>query len=246
MQHRVTAQRSCWHRVAPSRAAAAARRQPRHQAVLAAAGGGTDALHLFSPSKINVFLRIMRRREDGFHDLASLFHVIDLGDDMSFEELAGTASADVLTCNMDGVPTDDSNLVIKVCCCLHAAAVGWSDQCQDASGRQLSASGHGCFAMPHTRALILPSIAVSCFVQALNLFRTKTGRSQRFKIDLAKRVPHGAGLGGGSGNAATTLWAANELCGRPASVEELLLWSGEIGSDISVFFSNGAAYCTGR
>ncbi|KAL4856745.1 Isocitrate lyase [Chlorella vulgaris] len=192
--HRVTAQRSCWHRVAPSRAAAAARRQPRHQAVLAAAGGGTDALHLFSPSKINVFLRIMRRREDGFHDLASLFHVIDLGDDMSFEELAGTASADVLTCNMDGVPTDDSNLVIK----------------------------------------------------ALNLFRTKTGRSQRFKIDLAKRVPHGAGLGGGSGNAATTLWAANELCGRPASVEELLLWSGEIGSDISVFFSNGAAYCTGR
>ncbi len=31
-----------------------------------------------------------------------------------------------------------------------------------------------------------------------------------------------------------------------ASVEELLLWSGEIGSDISVFFSNGAAYCTGR
>jgi 4-diphosphocytidyl-2-C-methyl-D-erythritol kinase len=245
MQHSVTAQRSCWHRVAPSRAAAAACRQPRHRAVVAAAGGGgTDALHLFSPSKINVFLRIMRRREDGFHDLASLFHVIDLGDDMSFEELAGTAAADVLTCNMDGVPTDESNLVIKVCCCLHAAAVGWSDHCQDASGRQPSASAHGSFATPHAHAP--PSVAVSCFFQALNLFRAKTGRSQRFKIDLAKRVPHGAGLGGGSGNAATTLWAANELCGRPASVEELLQWSGEIGSDISVFFSNGAAYCTGR
>lgn len=82
--------------------------------------------------------------------------------------------------------------------------------------------------------------------QALNLFRRKTGRRQRFHIDLSKRVPHGAGLGGGSGNAATTLWAANELCGRPASNEELLEWSGEIGSDISVFFSSGAAYCTGR
>ena len=45
---------------------------------------------------------------------ASLFHVIDLGDDMAFEELAGTASADALSCNMDGVPTDESNLVIKV------------------------------------------------------------------------------------------------------------------------------------
>lgn len=56
----------------------------------------------------------------------------------------------------------------------------------------------------------------------------------------------GAGLGGGSGNAATTLWAANELNDRPASNADLLEWAGEIGSDISVFFSNGAAYCTGR
>lgn len=59
-------------------------------------------------------------------------------------------------------------------------------------------------------------------------------------------MPHGAGLGGGSGNAAAALWAANDLSGRPASNEDLLEWSGEIGSDISVFFSNGAAYCTGR
>lgn len=59
-------------------------------------------------------------------------------------------------------------------------------------------------------------------------------------------VPHGAGLGGGSGNAATTLWAANELAGRPASEGDLQQWAGEIGSDISVFFSLGAAYCTGR
>ena len=56
----------------------------------------------------------------------------------------------------------------------------------------------------------------------------------------------GAGLGGGSGNAATALWAANELTGRPASNADLLAWSGEIGSDISIFFSDGAAYCTGR
>lgn len=65
-------------------------------------------------------------------------------------------------------------------------------------------------------------------------------------MNLKKTVPHGAGLGGGSGNAATALWAANELSGRPASNSDLLEWSGEIGSDISVFFSEGAAYCTGR
>ena len=56
----------------------------------------------------------------------------------------------------------------------------------------------------------------------------------------------GAGLGGGSANAATALWAANALAGRPASEAQLLDWAGAIGSDISVFFSHGAAYCTGR
>ena len=56
----------------------------------------------------------------------------------------------------------------------------------------------------------------------------------------------GAGLGGGSANAATTLWAANEAAGRPASDAQLLAWAADIGSDISVFFSQGAAYCTGR
>lgn len=78
------------------------------------------------------------------------------------------------------------------------------------------------------------------------VYAALVGVSTKFDVTLKKTVPHGAGLGGGSGNAATALWAANELSGRPASNSDLLEWSGEIGSDISVFFSQGAAYCTGR
>jgi 4-diphosphocytidyl-2C-methyl-D-erythritol kinase len=63
--------------------------------------------------QINLFLRVVRRREDGFHDLASLFHVIDLGDNMTFA-VRPNAHEDKLSCNMEGVPTDASNLVIKV------------------------------------------------------------------------------------------------------------------------------------
>ena len=66
---------------------------------------------MFSPSKLNLFLRIVRRRDDGFHDLASLFHVIDLGDTLTFEETSG--SSDELTCNVADVPTDNSNLVLR-------------------------------------------------------------------------------------------------------------------------------------
>ena len=82
--------------------------------------------------------------------------------------------------------------------------------------------------------------------QAFALFRSKTGSARHYRAVLAKSVPHGAGLGGGSGNAATALWAANQLSGRPATDAQLSTWAGDIGSDISVFFSTGCAYCTGR
>lgn len=59
-------------------------------------------------------------------------------------------------------------------------------------------------------------------------------------------MPTGAGLGGGSSNAATALWAANQFNGSLATEKELQEWSSEIGSDVPFFFSQGVAYCTGR
>ncbi|XP_062082389.1 4-diphosphocytidyl-2-C-methyl-D-erythritol kinase, chloroplastic isoform X1 [Humulus lupulus] len=150
-------------------------------------------LTLFSPCKINVFLRITSKREDGYHDLASLFHVISLGDVLKFS-LSPSTKKDSLSTNASGVPLDDRNLIIK----------------------------------------------------ALNLYRKKTGTNKYFWIHLDKKVPTGAGLGGGSSNAATALWAANQFNGCLVTEKELQKWSSEIGSDIPFFFSQGAAYCTGR
>lgn len=82
--------------------------------------------------------------------------------------------------------------------------------------------------------------------RALDLFRRRTGADFHFKIHLDKRIPLQAGLGGGSGNAATTLWACNHYAGYPISDEELMQWGSELGSDISFFFSEGTAHCTGR
>lgn len=66
------------------------------------------------------------------------------------------------------------------------------------------------------------------------------------QVYLNKRIPPEAGLGGGSANAATALFASNELAGRPASLRELQAWSAELGSDITFFLSTGTCYCTGR
>lgn len=128
-----------------------------------------DTMVLFSPCKINLFLRIIRKREDGFHDLASLFQAIGFGDTLELTKLDDGAEEDDFACNMIGVPTNMSNLVLR----------------------------------------------------ALELMREKTGVQQYFKANLIKEVPAQAGLGGGSANAATAMWGANELMGNPASLEDV-------------------------
>ena len=99
------------------RAALGQARRPRgvrSAALIARAGApeGVDARKYFSPSKINLFLRVTARRPDGFHDLASLFHVIDLGDDMTLAK-SSSERKDTLICSDASIPTDESNLVIK-------------------------------------------------------------------------------------------------------------------------------------
>jgi 4-diphosphocytidyl-2-C-methyl-D-erythritol kinase len=147
-------------------------------------------IQLLSPAKINLFLRILKKRTDGFHELASLFQAIDLSDKLEFS----LSTQDILTCNNPHIPVDSRNLILK----------------------------------------------------AVELFRKKTGIKFAVEVKLEKNIPHEAGLGGGSGNAATTLWALNQLLQKPASLEDLISWSAELGSDITFFLSEGTAFCTGR
>lgn len=147
-------------------------------------------MRLFSPAKLNLFFRVVKKRGDGYHDIASIFQTISLGDYLNIE----LSEKDSLTCTDSAIPIDNTNLVLR----------------------------------------------------ALDLFRCKTGLDIHVSIHLDKKVPIQAGLGGGSSNAATLLWGVNELASRPATVQELMQWSSEIGSDCPFFFSQGTAYCTGR
>lgn len=150
-------------------------------------------LTLFSPAKINLFLRIVSKRSDGYHNLSSVFQTISLGDTLTVE-LQDLDGQDELTCSDPQLPTNRSNLILK----------------------------------------------------ATELFRQKSGINQGFKIHLNKRIPIEAGLGGGSSNAATTLWACNQLTNYSVPLDTLKCWGAEIGSDVPFFFSQGTAYCTGK
>lgn len=145
---------------------------------------------MFSPAKLNLFFRVLHRRDDGFHEIASLYQAISLGDKLT----VSLAEEDRLTCDDPSLPCDNSNLILK----------------------------------------------------ALAVFREQTGYHFPVHAHLEKRIPVQAGLGGGSGNAATMIWALNVLAPQAAPVEEMARWAGRFSSDAPFFFSNGTAYCTGR
>ena len=143
----------------------------------------------FSPAKLNLFFRVLRKRSDGYHDIASLFQAIDLGDDLFFE----TSDQDRLTCSDESLPCDASNLIWK--------------------------------------ALMVFRMHYDC---------------PPVHIHLVKKIPMQAGFGGGSSNAATTLWALNQWSHQRISSKKLQIIGAQIGSDVPFFFSTGTAYCTGR
>ena len=82
--------------------------------------------------------------------------------------------------------------------------------------------------------------------RALALFRERTGYRAGFRITVDKRIPAGAGLGGGSSNAASTLLALNFLAGTRLPFEEMKEMAAFLGSDVPFFLRGGVAYVSGR
>ncbi len=143
-----------------------------------------------SPAKINFGLNIVSKREDGFHNIETIFYPIDLHDVLIFEKSAKFS----FTCNNKEIQNDDNNLVIK--------AVRLIEQ------------------------FIKKEIAVS--------------------IALEKNIPIGAGLGGGSSNAAHTLLSINELFELQIKNETLNKFALQLGSDVPFFLNPVPSYASSR
>jgi 4-diphosphocytidyl-2-C-methyl-D-erythritol kinase len=80
---------------------------------------------------------------------------------------------------------------------------------------------------------------------AAKLFFKKTGIKKGVSIDLDKKIPTGAGLGGGSSNAASVLNALNEYYDNPLNMEDLMVTGLEIGADVPFFLYKGSAIAEG-
>jgi 4-diphosphocytidyl-2-C-methyl-D-erythritol kinase len=149
-------------------------------------------VEFLAPAKVNLSLRVLRRREDGFHEIESLMCPVSISDtlDITRREDGGLE----FVCDDPSLPTGDDNLVVR----------------------------------------------------AAKLFGTKCGLEPRVRIALTKRIPHGAGLGGGSSDAATTLLGLDQLFGTGLSCDTLAAMAAELGSDIPFFIYQSAAIIRGR
>lgn len=92
----------------------------------------------------------------------------------------------------------------------------------------------------------IPADETNLVVRAARLFCGETGVEPHLAIHLEKHIPHGAGLGGGSSDAAVTLLALNRLFRTELPQETLLSLAADLGSDVPFFIHGGAAMARGR
>lgn len=149
-------------------------------------------LHTLAPAKINVYLRITGRRDDGYHLLDSLMIPISLNDEITVQIEDGPSRIS-LTCDDPTLPTDDTNLAYRAAALL---------------SREARLVGHT-------------------------------------KITLHKRIPAGAGLGGGSSDAAAILKSVNTLYSLGLSEKQLCHYGVQLGADVPFFIGCRPARVTG-
>ena len=137
-------------------------------------------IEIKAPAKINIGLDILSKREDGFHNLSTLFYPIqDLFDTLHVERTEKFS----FSCAETTIPTDDTNIVVK----------------------------------------------------AKNLLEKISGKKLTAKIELIKRIPSQAGLGGGSSDAAAVLISLNEMFQLGFNHNQMIDLSVELGADVPFF-----------
>lgn len=153
------------------------------------------SINLPSFAKINLDLRILGTRPDGFHDLKTIFQSLALFDSVTVTVRRGPIA---VTCDEPDIPTDQRNLVWKAASLLHRTVTG------------------------------------------------KQSAPRDIAIDLRKRIPSEAGLGGGSSNAAMTLLALNKLWKFDLDLTTLSRIGALLGADVPYFLVGGTALGLGR
>ena len=160
---------------------------------------------VFPNCKINLGLRILRKRIDGYHDLETIFYPLPFYDVLEIIPNTGNEMPD------SGNKSDTSSILF---------------------------SGTGL--------LIDGNVTENLCVKAWHLLKKDFPQLPEIQMHLHKAIPTGAGLGGGSADAAYTLRLLNKQFQLNLSTEQLLNYSMQLGSDCPFFIIDKPCFATGR
>lgn len=149
------------------------------------------ALKLRAFAKLNLYLDITGRREDGYHTLETVMQSISLYDEVTVVTCPGDGIT--LTCSRENIPTDSRNTAYR----------------------------------------------------AAELFMRASGETGGVLLDIEKNIPSGAGMGGGSADAAAVLRGLNKIFGEPLSERQLLDIAVQVGADVPFCLVGGTKLCRG-
>lgn len=168
-----------------------------------------------SPAKINLFLHITGRRADGYHNLQTVFRLLDWGDHLHFSVVDDAV-----------IPTADSESDANTLC--HQVLVL-------AGTESITADIEDNLIFKAARALLAFAIQSETLPKQL----------AQVAITLDKQLPMGAGLGGGSSNAATTMLVLNELWQLNLTCDAMIKIGAKVGADVPIFIFGRDAIAMG-
>ncbi|TWT72231.1 4-(cytidine 5'-diphospho)-2-C-methyl-D-erythritol kinase [Crateriforma conspicua] len=177
-------------------------------------------IRMLCPAKLNLFLELCKRRDDGYHDIDTVMVAIDLVDELQIRvrqqpgislQVDWLPSRHELSCQLGVEPSSK-------------AATGADDQGDPSLAPESAAS-----------LLDIPCDERNLVWRAAEAAVKHFGLDLGFEITLGKRIPAGAGMGGASSNAAMTLLAIATLVGRQGDLDSLHGLAADIGSDVPFF-----------
>ena len=175
----------------------------------------TSIFTRLSPAKINLFLHITGRRVDGYHNLQTVFRLLDWGDYLHF-----SVDDDAM------ISTENSESDATTLC--HQLLVL-------AGAETITANIKDNLIFKAARALLAFAIQSEALPKQL----------VQVTVTLDKHLPMGAGLGGGSSNAATTMLALNEIWQLNFTCHELIKIGAKVGADVPIFIFGQDAIAMG-
>lgn len=191
----------------------------------------TPTFSRFSPAKINLFLHIIGKRADGYHNLQTVFRLLNWGDTLHFwrhdDQQISLFSTDVGSTISTTTPIKMDVIASKL-----IELTGADSITQDPADNLI---------IKAAQALLDYLAQATLTANAVLLPKTLP----KITVQIDKIIPMGAGLGGGSSNAATTLLALNELWQLGFSQPILLEIAAKIGADVPIFIFNQDAIAEG-